>query len=568
MDGIFGNSDKAGGLFRQIRSGHTRKNSVLSLDGDNGDSDGGLPPTPTKPVLFKSINSSKTNSQTPMASRTLPAPISAVGFGAGRQQSDPCSSPLERLDSTLDESPKTPQDTLMPPDPSRLSISNSQDGHGFLTRGEQKPIFPPATPTTRHGDFFDFVDRRLSTTPSNAQAPSDIDEALTCRFDKSEVVGKGEFSQVFRVTKLPVSTSLPNPLTGTPGTPPSPSDALVFAVKKIRIPFQGLRDRESKLREVNVLKAIRGRPHVLQYVDDWEHNYHLYIQTEFCEEGSLDRFLKTVGTAGRLDDFRIWKILIEASMGLQSIHDAGFIHLDLKPANIFVNYEGNLKIGDFGMATAWPAARHIEGEGDREYIGPEILRGRYDKPADVFALGLIVLEMACNVFLPDNGPTWVALREGDLSVVPSLTGTEASAVARDATGMPIESDSVVSPLFTEDDSLSSLGLRSNTSRQGFPFEWSEKGMTYNASNLFGAQKRTDLRHPPDFMVQADHPNSLDHVVKWMLTPDPDERPSVHQILDVDSVRWVTTHRRAGATVFEGNWGPQDETQVDVEMTDV
>lgn len=398
-DGPFGNSDRAVGLFRQFRSGHTRKNSVLSLDGDNGDSDGGLPPTPTKPVLFKSINSSKAINRTPMASRTLPAPISAVGFGAGSHQSDPSckssplqnrsidlkmgfeqdektgaseeftcnpspvssislpslrrsrarygsfsipnpprntfptpffsysskiqfaethslfpASPLERLGSTIDESPKTPQDTLMPPDPSRLSISNSQDGHGFLTREEPKVIFPPATPTTRHGDFFDFVDRRLSTTPSNGHAPSDLDEALTCRFDKSEAVGKGEFSQVFRVTKLPASTNRSNPLTGTPGTPPSPSDALVFAVKKIRIPFQGLRDRESKLREVNVLKAIQGRPHVLQYVDSWEHNYHLYIQTEYCEEGSLDRFLKTVGTAGRLDDFRIWKILIEACM--------------------------------------------------------------------------------------------------------------------------------------------------------------------------------------------------------------------------------------------------------------
>jgi mitosis inhibitor protein kinase SWE1 len=35
----------------------------------------------------------------------------------------------------------------------------------------------------------------------------------------------------------------------------------------------------------------------------------LYIQTEYCEEGTLDRFLGHVGRGGRLDDFRIFKIL-------------------------------------------------------------------------------------------------------------------------------------------------------------------------------------------------------------------------------------------------------------------
>ena len=76
------------------------------------------------------------------------------------------------------------------------------------------------------------------------------------------------------------------------------------------------------------------------------------------------------------------------------------IHLDLKPANVFITREGRLKIGDFGMASLWPrpvstspagpeaSLRAIrtafEREGDKQYLAPEVLQGRYGKAADMF----------------------------------------------------------------------------------------------------------------------------------------------------------------------------------------
>jgi mitosis inhibitor protein kinase SWE1 len=153
----------------------------------------------------------------------------------------------------------------------------------------------------------------MSITPINGQGPSDVDMVLNSLFDHVELIGKGEFSQVFKATETSEQKTLGS-VSGTPGTPPTPSQARVFAVKKTRLPFFGAKDRESKLREVNILKSLRGYPHVLQYVESWEKQFHLYIQTEYCEEGSLSEFLGNVGSAGRLDDFRIWKILVEASM--------------------------------------------------------------------------------------------------------------------------------------------------------------------------------------------------------------------------------------------------------------
>lgn len=79
----------------------------------------------------------------------------------------------------------------------------------------------------------------------------------------------------------------------------------------------------------------------------------------------------------------------EFTQGMRFIHAAGVIHMDLKPANIFVTSEGRLKIGDFGMASLWPRRSEGEGgtferEGDKLYLAPEVLQGEYGKAADVF----------------------------------------------------------------------------------------------------------------------------------------------------------------------------------------
>lgn len=245
--------------------------------------------------------------------------------------------------------------------------------------------------------------------------------------------------------------------------------------------------------------------------------------------------------------------------GLKHIHDTGFIHLDLKPANVLITFEGVLKIADFGMATRWPAKAGIEGEGDREYIGPEILMGRYDKPADIFALGLIMLETAGNVELPDNGISWQKLRNGDMSDVPSLTwSTGASSILRDASGNPVSREN----LFGDDqDGYHDVEVLDDQDHNEIVTRAHEKPTRYVRSG--------ELIEPPQFMIDPSHEQALERVVRWMISPDPTDRPLAGDVLDTEGVRWAEGRRRAGATVFEGNWGPADEILAeDAEMIDV
>ncbi|PFH60156.1 hypothetical protein XA68_11370 [Ophiocordyceps unilateralis] len=444
--------------------------------------------------------------------------------------------------------PQTPQETLLPLDTSRLSISQAPDGLG------ENSMPPPVTPTAGR----DFRSSTCSfVTPVNGRTSNlDVDTSLSSRFDKVEQVGKGEFSTVYRVTRLEHANAVAGNVTPSedatlsPVLSPARSPARgqqVFAVKKSKHSYHGPKDRDLKLREVGILQALTHAEHVVQYVDSWEHNFHLYIQTEFCEEGTLDRFLGNVGRGGRLDDFRIFKILQDLCLGLKEIHDAGFMHLDMKPANILISFEGALKIGDFGLAQPCSSAEGVDVEGDREYMAPEMLRGKVGPAADVFSLGLMTLEAAANVVLPDNGPTWIALRSGDLSEVPSLTWTPSIEVQRDATGNPSSHSSD---------------------------ELDGDGSSPTADRLFGSFKRSELQQPPDFMVEAFHPSSLDSMVRWMTAEFPADRPLVDQLLDLEGLRWVAEHRNAPATVYEGNWGPTELFPVsiagdsDTEMTDV
>lgn len=218
------------------------------------------------------------------------------------------------------------------------------------------------------------------------------------------------------------------------------------------------------------------------------------------------------------------------------------------------------------MATTWPAPSGVDGEGDREYIGPEILLGQYDKPADIFALGLIMLEIAGNVQLPDNGPTWQRLRSGDMSDVPSLTWSEGSTVVRDANGIPVDDSDTHMDLSGSDDEIETvfgsprLGSRKRSA--------GGKSASHDAGNLFGSMRRGELHQAPVFMKDMYHDHALDRIVRWMISPTPGDRPTAHQVLESEGLRWAQARRRAGATVFEGNWGPADDILADdAEMMD-
>lgn len=191
-------------------------------------------------------------------------------------------------DNSGQSSPITPQTSFESPDPNNLSLSVFKASTTAIA---------PTTPTAQRDNAFNF---------QPAGAPNDIDTSIRARFQSVTTIAQGEFSIVYRVEK-------PMQLRFLQGrSPPSPGRAWV--VKKTKKQYLGLRDRDNKLREVEILRALKGHDHVLEYLDSWESESRLYIQTEYCENGSLSSFLASAGNKARLDDFRVWKILLELSL--------------------------------------------------------------------------------------------------------------------------------------------------------------------------------------------------------------------------------------------------------------
>jgi serine/threonine protein kinase len=144
-------------------------------------------------------------------------------------------------------------------------------------------------------------------------------------------------------------------------------------------------------REASAARKV-DHPHVVAVLDSGELDGIPFIAQEFFSGGTLaDRIEAT-----DLELQTVVTVTLQVAKGLDSLHAAGIIHRDVKPANILFDEEGGAHITDFGLAkdrAATVLTKPGQALGSMDYMAPEQIRAVDVGPqADVYALGCVVFE--------------------------------------------------------------------------------------------------------------------------------------------------------------------------------
>jgi serine/threonine-protein kinase len=182
------------------------------------------------------------------------------------------------------------------------------------------------------------------------------------------------------------------------------------------------------------LAARLSHPNVVQTYEVGDVDGSHFIAMEYLEGQGLDRIRQRCYRAGKkLSPPEAARVVSEALTGLQYAHELrdfdgtelNVIHRDISPQNVFVTYEGGVKLLDFGIAKA--ASHVVETrtgviKGKFAYIAPEQARaGMIDRRADIWSMGVVFWEVLAGTRL-FKGPNDVAtLNESLTKDIPPLS---------------------------------------------------------------------------------------------------------------------------------------------------
>ena len=153
--------------------------------------------------------------------------------------------------------------------------------------------------------------------------------------------------------------------------------------------------------------AKLSHPNIVDVYDVDQDRGHWFIVMELIEGMTLKQYIQK---KGRLSSTECVGISMQAADALYTAHRAGIIHRDIKPDNIIITTNGNVKISDFGIARMQSSdTMTVDACGSVYYSSPEQVRGGYsDQRTDIYSLGVTMYEM-CTGKLPFVGNSVVEI---------------------------------------------------------------------------------------------------------------------------------------------------------------
>ncbi|MBW3095384.1 serine/threonine protein kinase [Bifidobacterium sp. 64T4] len=166
------------------------------------------------------------------------------------------------------------------------------------------------------------------------------------------------------------------------------------AIKALR---SDLTNAEAKLRRLRAEahnSANLAHPNIAALFEYYEHDGIGFLIMEYVPSKSLADLYHE--HPGGMDPLQLLPILIQTARGLFVAHSHGVVHRDVKPANIMVSDNGDVKITDFGVSYSTNQEQITQDGmvvGTAQYISPEQAQGEQATPrSDIYSLGVVAYE--------------------------------------------------------------------------------------------------------------------------------------------------------------------------------
>ncbi|NMA95625.1 MAG: Stk1 family PASTA domain-containing Ser/Thr kinase [Clostridiales bacterium] len=182
------------------------------------------------------------------------------------------------------------------------------------------------------------------------------------------------------------------------------------AVKILRLELVEDEEFVARFRRESQSAASLSHPNIVEIYDVGEEEDIHYIVMEYVSGGTLKDYIKS---SNYLHYEQIIKIAIDISSAIEHAHKNKIVHRDIKPQNILMGQDGNIKVADFGIARAVTSATVTavgsDVMGSVHYFSPEQARGGYvDEKSDIYSLGVVMYEM-CTGEVPFNGDSAISI---------------------------------------------------------------------------------------------------------------------------------------------------------------
>ena len=167
----------------------------------------------------------------------------------------------------------------------------------------------------------------------------------------------------------------------------------IIALKRIRLEAEDEGIPSTAIREISLLRELR-HPNIVRLYDVVHTERKLTLVFEYLDQ-DLKKYLDVC--EGGLDSTIVKSLLYQLLTGVAYCHHHRVLHRDLKPQNLLINREGELKLADFGLARAFgiPVRSYTHEVVTLWYRAPDVLLGstKYSTPVDIWSIGCIFAEM-------------------------------------------------------------------------------------------------------------------------------------------------------------------------------